>query len=155
MKKVREHMKTDIISFKPDDSVFEVAKKLSQHNIGGAPVVEDGHIVGVIAEADIIKFMSIELADSNFVAHEPHTLSIMLLNLVKDQIEFKKQLDKISKTQVKDMMSKEVVSIHPDANLYEAATIMEKHKVSRLPVIEDGKLIGIIAGADLIKALIE
>jgi CBS domain-containing protein len=82
-------------------------------------------------------------------------LILNLIKLGKDYSEFKKELDRISKFTVKDVMSKEVVFINPDSDLFEAANIMDKYDVNRLPVIDDGKLIGVISRADLIKALID
>jgi len=158
MKKVREFMRSDVFFVKPNHSVFDVAKVFSQNNISGAPVVDKGKIVGVVSISDIVRFMNIKLADAEIIVHEPQSLSFLFLNLVKmgkDYVDFKKELERISKTEIKHMMSKEVVCISPEANLFEAAKMMEKNDVNRLPVIENGKLIGIIARADLIRALIE
>jgi len=96
--------------------------------------------------------------DADIISHEPQSLSFLLLNLVKmgkDYLDFKKELERISKLEVRHMMSKDVVAIKPDSNLQEIAEIMDKNDVNRLPVIENNKLIGIISRADLIKALIE
>lgn len=158
MKKVKDFMRSDVFFVKPDHSVFDVAKVFSQNNISGAPVVEKGKVIGVISLSDIIGFMNLNLADPDTVSHEPTSLSFLFLNLVKmgkDFVGFKKELERISRTQIKHMMSREVVCISPDAGLFEAAQVMERSDVNRLPVIENGKLVGIIARADLIKALIE
>lgn len=157
MKKVRDFMRCDVFFVKPNHSVFDVAKVFSQNNISGAPVVEHGKVIGIVSISDMVRFMGIKLTDEN-VAHEPQSLSMILLNLVKmgkDFVDFKKEIERVSKTEIKHMMSKEVVAIEPDADLFEAANMMEKNDVNRLPVIEKGKLVGIIARADLIKALIE
>lgn len=158
MKKVRDFMRCDVFFVKPNHSVFDVAKVFSQNNISGAPVVDKGKVVGVVSISDIVKFMNVKLANADIIVHEPQSLSFLFLNLVKmgkDYVDFKKELERISKTEIKHMMSKKVVSISPEANLFEAAEMMEKNDVNRLPVIENGKLIGIIARADLIKALVE
>lgn len=157
MKKVKDFMRCDVFFVKPDHSVFDVARVFSQNNISGAPVVDNCKVVGVVSVSDIISFLNIKLSDGEVITHEPQSLSLLLLNIVKmgkDFIDFKKHLDKISKTQVKHMMSKKVVSVSSDTTLFEAAKMMEKHAVNRLPVVEDGKLIGIIARADLIRALV-
>ena len=156
MKKVRDFMRCDVFFVRPNNSIFDVAKVFSQNNISGAPVVEKGKVIGVISISDIIKFMNLKLVDANI--REPQSLTFLFLNMIKmgkDYLGFKKELDRISKTEIKSMMSKKVVCISPEANLFEAAEIMEKNDVNRLPVVEKDKLIGIIARADLIKALIE
>jgi CBS domain-containing protein len=159
MKKVRDFMCHDVLFVRPNNSVFDVAKVFSKNNISGAPVVDNGKVVGVISISDIIKFMRIKLSDGKILGTElTQSLSMILLNLVKmgkDFVDFKKDLERISKTEIKHMMSNIVVAIEPNADLFEAANVMEKNDVNRLPVIDNGKLIGIIARADLIRALIE
>lgn len=158
MKKVKDFMCSDVLFVRPNNSVFDVAKVFSKNNISGAPVVEDGRVIGVISISDIVKFMGIKLVDGSVIAHEPQSLSMIFLNLIKmgkEFVDFKKDLERISNTEIKHMMSKDVVAIGPNADLFEAANIMEKSDVNRLPVINDGRLVGIIARADLIRALID
>lgn len=151
MKKVKEFMNPYVIYFKPGDSIFKVAKVFSENDISGAPVVKNKNVIGVISESDIVKFMSFKLGRPSPLT----SLSLLIISFIKDNIQIKSQLKRISKTKIKDFMSKEVISIHSEASLLEAACLMEKNDVNRLPVIDDGKLVGIIARADLIKALIE
>lgn len=155
MKLVKDYMKRKIIHFRPQDSIFKVAKVFSKKHISGAPVVSKGKVVGVISETDIIKYMRLRMPQESTTTHEFHVLSLLLISMVKDQLDFKKELEKMSKVQVKDLMSRDVVSITADASVVEAATVMERNKVDRLPVIHSGKLIGIIARPDLLRALIE
>jgi CBS domain-containing protein len=157
MRKVRDFMRRDVFFVRPDNSVFDVAKVFSQNNISGAPVVDKGKVIGVVSISDIIRFMNMKLVKANAISREPQSLSFLLLNLVKmgkDYIDFKKELERISRIEIKHMMSKKVIHISPEANLFEAAEMMEKNDVNRLPVIENDKLVGIIARADLIKALV-
>lgn len=152
MKKVKEFMNPNVVYFEPEDSIFRVAQAFSERDISGAPIVKNGKVVGVISETDIVKFLSFKLGRPG----SPSTsLSLLLVSFVKDNIQIKSQLKKISKIKIKDLMSKDVVSIHPDASLLEAASVMEKNDVNRLPVIIKGRLVGIIGSGDLIKALIE
>lgn len=155
MKRVKDYMRREVVFLDPDLSIYEAAKILSQKKIAGAPVVDRGQVIGVLSISDVVKFMSLQLANPEIVLEEPHLLSVLLLKIVKEHVDFKKQITKISKTKVRDMMSKDVVAVDPDTNLFEAANMMEKHSVNRLPVIKNGKLVGIITGADLVKALIE
>lgn len=155
--KVKDVMRSDVMFVRPHWTVFECAKVFEKSNISGAPVVENGKVIGVVSVSDIIKFMGIKLMDAD-VTDQPQGLSMMLLNLLKmgkDFVDFQKELERISKVTVKDVMSKYVVAIHPTANVYEAAKMMEDNDVNRLPVIHNGKLIGIVARADLIKALLK
>ena len=144
-------MKKKVIYFSPNDSIFKVAKIFSQKNISGAPVVENGKVVGVISETDIIKFIRMKFP-SSIAAPQ---LSLLILNFLKNTFGFREEVKKVSKLRVKDLMSKKVVSISPKASILEAAEKMEKFDVQRLPVIEKGKLVGIISRADLVKTLIK
>jgi len=153
MKKVKDFMNTRIVSFEQNDSIFKVAKAFSEKNISGAPVVKDKKIIGVISESDIVKFMSLKLGkkfDANF-----SNMSLLVLSFIKDFSKLKDELKRISKTKVKDVMSKRIISISPEENIFDAADLMEKKDVNRLPVVDNGELVGIITRADLIKALVK
>lgn len=154
MKLVKDYMTKNVITFKPEDSIFTVAEKFYKNHISGAPVVRNDKVVGIISETDIIKFMRISISRTEPIP-EPHLLTLLLVGLVKGHFALKHELEKLSKIEVKDLMSGNVVSITSDQPIIEAATLITKHKINRLPVIDDGKLVGIITRADLIKALID
>ncbi len=156
MKLVRDYMRKKVIKVKPIDSIFKVASILSKHHISGAPVVNRHKVIGVITEADIIRFMKLDISKTHTeLAAEPHALSVVILALIKDQLGVKKHLERMSKIQVKDLMAKDVISIASTENILEAATLLDKYQIDRLPVINKGKLVGIIARYDLIKALVD
>jgi len=145
-------MSKNVIFCSPDDTIFDVAKKLSELDISGMPVVEEGKVVGMISVSDIVKYMSIEIKVEGPIAHG--TLG-MLLHLIQNQLKIKKELEKIGKTKVREIMTKKVISINPEASLFEAASLLKKYDITRLPVIESGKLVGIISKSDLVRALVE
>jgi len=165
MKKVKDFMTRKVVKIKPDDSIFRAAKVFSENKISGAPVVKKGQIIGMVSESDIVKFMSLRLSNALDLPKKlaQTSLSLLMLDFMragKDHLGFKKELQRISKTKIKDIMTPAVVFAEPDTNLFDAAAIMDKHDVNRLPVV-DGKgktkrkLVGIIARADLVKALCE
>ena len=156
MKLVKDYMKRKVMTAKPTDSIFKVASILSKHHISGLPVVKGRRVVGVITEADIVRFMKLDLSKTHTeLMAEPHALSVVILTLIKDQLNVKKHLERMSKIEVKDLMSKDVISIKPDENILEAATRLDQNQIDRLPVVKNGKLVGIIARADLIRALVD
>jgi CBS domain-containing protein len=155
MKKVRDIMNTNVVCFSPEDTVFEVARILSEKNISGAPVVDKEKVVGIVSTSDIVKFLKTRLKIGS--VHKLPSLSLLFLDLIKtgkDFVELKKEVKKIENVKVRNIMSKKVISIHPEASIFDAAELMDKYDVNRLPVIENGKLIGIVARADIIKALV-
>ncbi|MEM7821510.1 MAG: CBS domain-containing protein [Candidatus Aenigmatarchaeota archaeon] len=151
MKRVRDFMNKEVIFFTPNDSIFEVARIFSERGISGAPVVERNKVIGIVSESDIVRFMCTRIGKS---FSKIPTLSTLLFSVIIENIEVKKELEKISKINVKDVMSRDVISISPEKSIFDAASLMEKKDVNRLPVIEDGRLVGIVTRADLIRALI-
>lgn len=155
MEKVREFMNKEVISFSPDETIFAAAKKLSQYNIAGAPVVDQNKMIGVISISDIIKFINIKIGKiPKITTPGLSNLFLVLLQMKKGCKDFEEELRKISSFKVKDVMTKNVVIASPTMNVIEVAELMEKYDVNRLPVVENGKLVGIVARADLIKAII-
>ncbi|MEM5853268.1 MAG: CBS domain-containing protein [Candidatus Aenigmatarchaeota archaeon] len=154
MKKVRDFMTKKVIYFHPDQSIFEVAKIFSEKNISGGPVVEKGKVVGIISTSDIVKHLSLKL---RIHTQRMPSLTLYLLELLrtcKDYLDLRREMKKISNLKVRNVMKKKVISINPSASIFDAAALMNKHDVTRLPVIEKGKLVGIIARDDIIKALL-
>jgi len=156
--KVKDVMRSDVMFVRPHWTVFDCARIFEKNNISGAPVVENGRVVGIVSISDIVKFMGMKLMDADVFAEEPQGLSMLLLNLAKmgkDYVDFKKEVERISKISVREVMSRFVVSVAPSTNVYEAAKIMDENDVNRLPVIHNGKLIGILARQDLVRALLK
>ena len=158
MNKVRKFMNRKVVYLKPDNTIFDAAKVFSQHHISGAPVVKNKKVVGVISISDIAKYMSTKLGDIKPLSQEMVGISFFLFKMIetgKEYLEIKNEVKKISKVKVEDVMSKKIISIGPDKTLFEAANLMDKYDVNRLPVIKNEKLIGIISRADLIRALVD
>jgi len=152
-------MNTDLIYCSPEDTIFEAAKKLSENKISGMPVLENGKLVGIVSLTDIVKYLSSELNKSILDKFEKFNVSdnttFLILKLIEKELRFAKELRKLSKNKVRDIMSKKVIVVDPDSSLIEAASLMEKHDITRLPVVENEKLVGIISKSDLVRAIIE
>jgi CBS domain-containing protein len=155
MKKVKNFMNKKVISLSPDISIFDAAKILSKSNIAGAPVVEKRKMVGIISISDIVKYINIKLGKLPKI-DSPGLSSLIfaIIKMEKLHQDFKKEMDRITCHKVREVMTKNVISIPLTMSLVEVAELMEKHDVNRLPVVSRGKLVGIVARADVIKALI-
>lgn len=162
MKKVKDFMTSHVIYFKPSDTIFKAAKVFCKEKISGAPVVKDGRskkLVGIISESDIVKFLGINVCNTKEFAGDLtyQSLTLLLFNFIrlgKNYLTAKKEVEKITKVKIADVMNKKVISVSPEANIFDAASKMDMHDINRLPVVKDGKLVGIIARADLLKALL-
>ena len=151
--KIRDVMNSDVITCTPDDPVSHLADLFKEHHISGAPVVEKEKVVGIVSETDLLKlFKTPEFSDELLLPSPLEVIEIPLRNLVRLE-EIKKSIENVKSKPVRHIMKKTVYSISPDASLEEGSDRMVRHKVNRLPVIENGKLVGIVARSDIIRGL--
>jgi len=151
-------MTRDLVTVDQEDSIFDVAEICKQRSISGVPVLNSGKLVGVVSVSDIIRFMTFKLRQENIIARDPDLESLLIFAMLKmgtNIFNFKKELARISRTKVKDVMSKKLVTISPEQGLFDAANLMQKKSVNRLLVVENENLIGIIARQDLIRELVK
>lgn len=151
--KIKDIMNKDVITCKPDDPVNILAKMFKENHISGMPVVEMGKVVGIVSETDFLRLFEIpEVSGELWLPSPLEVIEIPIRNLVRLE-EFKKALEDLKLKPVREIMKKSVLSISPDDSLEEASSMMVKHKVNRLPVIENGRLVGIVARSDIIRGL--
>ncbi len=151
--KIKDVMNADVITCKPDDSVSTLASLFKENHISGMPVVEKGSVVGIVSETDLLKlFKSPGFPGGLWLPSPLEVIELPIRNLVMHE-ELKKVLENIKQKTVRSIMNRTVHSITPDDTLEEASGMMVKHKVNRLPVIENGKLVGIVARSDIIRGL--
>ena len=162
MKKVKDFMNRRVVYFLPTDSIFDAAKVFSRKRISGAPVVANKRskkVIGIVSESDLVKFMGRNLYSRTKVSTATCTsMSLILLGFMKlgnAHLTAKKELERMMKIRIKDVMSGDVVAVSPEESIFDAAEKMDGHDVNRLPVVKKGKLVGIIARSDLVKALVE
>jgi len=148
---VKDIMSKNVITISPEDSISDAIEKMAKNNISGLIVVDGEKVVGVISESDVLKVFKSEMPEIE-VSTNP-TLSIFLI--LEKGVEMISEMKKIGKLKVKDLMSKKVFYVRPEDTILEAARIMSKKDVRRLPVIdENDKLVGVISRTDILKALV-
>ena len=126
--KVRDYMTTNLITFRPDQSVQEVVESLIKYKISGGPVVNDKHeLVGIISEGDCLK----QLSESRYYN--------MPLN--HDNVEKR--------------MARNVETIDGNMDVFDAANKFLNSKRRRFPIVENGKLVGQISQKDILKAALQ
>lgn len=146
---VHRVMTTEVLSFSPEDTVAAAMQAMVDRNVGGAPVVDPaGRVVGLITTGDLI------VQESQL--HFPTVISILGANL--ELPSSKKRLDEDIRralgASVGEVMTAEPVTIGEDETLEAAATLMHDHDVSRLPVVRDGALVGLVSRTDIVRAII-
>lgn len=145
---VRQVMTTDVLTFSPDDGVQDATRRLIERGVDGAPVVDDeGRLVGMLSSGDLLV--------QETKLHYPTVISLFgaYLELPSSHRRFEEDLRRAVGATVGDVMHDEPVSCAEDDTLERAATLMHDYEVSRLPVVSDGKVVGIVARGDILKAV--
>ncbi len=142
--KAQDVMVRDVVTAHPDMKVSEAIELLAEHDVSALPVVDDDEqVVGVISEADLIRREEIDS-----VKHRP-----WWLEAVTPTATLAAEFAKAHGRRVVEVMSTDVVSAGEDASLAEIAALLEKHLIKRVPIIEDGRLVGIVSRSNLIQAM--
>lgn len=150
---VKDFMTKKVIYLKPDNSIKEAIDKFVKYRISGVPVLENKKIVGIISEKNILESIDAYIPKVHF---DTDNLFSIILTSIKNKDEFegiRKQIIEAGKILVKDIMKKDVTTIDYNKKIFEAARIMNKYKLNRIPVVKNNKLVGIITRADIMKAL--
>jgi len=142
--KARDVMAPDVITVGPELDLKAVANTLVANGISAVPVVSiDGSVVGIVSEGDLMRraVSGAERKRSRWLETFSSAEYLMA--------EFVKAHGR----KAKDVMTRQVISVSPDTSLQEIADLLEKHGIKRVPVIENGRLVGIVSRANLVQAL--
>jgi CBS domain-containing protein len=145
--KVSEIMTSPVITVKPETTVRELADILAQNKISGVPVVDDqDRMLGMVSEADVI----VQDADLHFPYYIQFLESVIYLQSVH---KFEERFRKAFGSKVSEIMTEDVISVSSDQTVREVATLMADRKVNRVPVTENGRLVGIVTRGDIVRAI--
>lgn len=131
---VKERMKHPVITVKSDMPIMDVLNLMKRERIRRTPVVDShGRLIGIVSDKDLL----------NAGPSDATSLSVWEINYL------------LSKIKVEDVMTKEVITVHEDTPIEEAAYIMAANKIGGLPVTRDNGVVGMITETDLFKILLE
>ena len=140
--KARDVMVSHVITVGPELDVRAVANTLAANGISAVPVVGiDGSIVGIISEGDLMR-RAVSGAKRSWWLETFSSAEQLMAEFVK-----------VHGRKAKDVITRKVISVSPDTSLQEIANLLEKHGIKRVPVIENGRLVGIVSRANLVQAL--
>jgi CBS domain-containing protein len=122
---VRQFMKSEVVTLRPEMSMSEALAHLVKHHLSGAPVIKDGQVVGMLSEKDFL-----------------HVFTTSVYQNMPDG-------------SVSDVMKSEITSCSPDDELFEVAESFFHNSFRRLPVLENGKLVGIVSRSDVLRAILK
>ncbi|MCB1413428.1 MAG: CBS domain-containing protein [Xanthobacteraceae bacterium] len=139
----RQIMTQNVITVAPETPVAEAAKVMLDNHISGLPVIADGRLVGIVTEGDFLRREEIG------TARKRSKWLQLILGIGRDAEDF---VHAHGRT-VADVMTRDPVTVNEDTSLQDLVATMENHHVKRLPVMRDGKLVGIVARANLLRAV--
>lgn len=143
----RDIMSTEVKVLKADDSVKSAAKFFVENEIGGAPVVDDnGNLIGLISESDLIS-QDVKIHFPSYI----HFLDSYIF--LGSQKRFEETLKRAAAAKVGELMATNVVSVGPETEVEDIATLMMDRHIGRVPVVEDGKVVGIITKGDIVRII--
>ena len=141
----KDIMTRNVVTASTDTTVGEIAKLLVGRGISGVPIVDaDDHVLGIVSEGDLMRRAEIE------TERKPS----WWLRMFADGQVSADAFVKSHGTRAEDIMTRNVAIVGEDASLGEIAELLEEKHVKRVPVVHDGKLVGIISRANLLQALI-
>jgi len=144
--KVADVMTRTPIAVRMDATLLEAAKIMVQSRVSGLPVIDaEGSLVGMISEGDLIR--RAELGTTGRPANRLVTF-LSPGRAVHDHV-------RTHGLSVSEVMADNVISAFPYTSLAEVAEVMEANQIKRLPVMKDGRLVGIVSRADLLRALVQ
>jgi CBS-domain-containing membrane protein len=142
--KARDVMVAPVITASPHASIKSVAETFLRHQISAVPVADDkGKVVGMISEGDLL-----HRAETGTEKQRPWWLRAFL-----GPNALANEYTKAHARKVADVMVKQVVTASPETPLHEIAALLEKHSIKRVPIVENGQLVGVVSRANLVQAL--
>jgi len=146
---IRDIMDADPATVGPDTPVEDVVRTLREHELPGVPVVDaEGRCVGIVTEADLV------LPDEDGDLHIPHYINLFGGTIFLEPLgRFEERLRKAFASKAADMMTRDPDTVGPDTSVREAARVIHESGHNRLPVVEDGRLVGVVTRVDVLGAL--
>lgn len=140
-------MTHSVVTVRPDDTVAHVAQVLTKHGISAVPVcAKDGTVVGMISEGDLMR----PFGQENALRRD------WWLNLIAEGTELAREFTeyiRLDRHLARDLMSAKVISAPATASMGEVADMLSRNHIKRVPILRDGKLVGIVSRADIVREL--
>ena len=143
----KDIMTTDCTTFTPETDIVTAARVLLDKSINGAPVVDDGTVVGVLCQSDLVAQQKKVTLPSFFTLLD----GVFPISSSED---LEKEMTKIAATKVSEAMTPAPTFINPDTTIEDIATMMANEKLYTLPVIDNGVLVGVVGKEDVLKTLL-
>jgi CBS domain-containing protein len=144
----KDIMTTEVITISPETEIAQAAKLLLTNRINGVPVVNDaGELVGILCQSDLI------IQQKNIPIPSLFTFLDGYIPLTSSK-KLDEEVEKIAATKAGDAMTADPVTVSPDTGIDKLAALMVEKSYHTLPVVDAGKLVGILGKEDVLKTLI-
>jgi len=141
----------DVQALRPTDSLRDAAERLAAHGIGGMPVLDaSGGLQGIVTEFDILEAMKTQNRTLRMLMPPQISFGISFVEVLEDR-EAAKAFAEIGDRPVADVMTTDVAWIAADESLEHAIQLMVHRKVHRLPVVDGGKVVGVVTRGDILR----
>lgn len=141
--KVRDVMTRGVVSIRPEASILEAAHLMLEHGISGLPVIDGAHeLVGIVTERDLLR-----RDEPDVQLRRPEWVEFLI-----GPERLAREYAQCHARKVNEVMTSKVITISEAAPIEKAANLMDQHRIKRLPVTRAGRLVGIIARPDLVRA---
>ncbi len=147
MMKAKDMMTREIIRVSPDTEILEAARLMLDNHLNGLPVVDrEGRLQGIICQSDLIAQQKKIPLPSFFVLLDS-AISFT------SQKNIEAEVKKMAASKVSDAMTADPLTVDVETSLEDIATLMVKHNVHTLPILDRGELVGIIGKEDVLRTL--
>lgn len=151
--RIHEIMTRNPVTVEASAPVREAAALLRKHKIGGLPVMERGKLVGMITESDILRLLETgKISDDLWLPSPLEVIEVPIREIINWE-KTKHALTGIGNVEVRKVMSHPAISIGEDEDIEDAAALLLSRKITRLPVLRNGTLVGIVARADIVRGV--
>lgn len=150
---VKEVMNREPVTCQAGDLVSDAARLLRVNKISGMPVLDEDRLVGVVSESDLLGLLSSGEERGGLWLPSPFEIFEVPVRDLISWERMRSSLEEVSRKRVSDVMKGNVHYIGPNASVEEAASLMVRHRINRLPVVEDRRLVGIVTRGDIISGI--
>jgi CBS domain-containing protein len=152
--KLKNIMTRKVFVFSPEDTLHDALRLFAKKRIGGAPVVDKGRLVGLVTEFDIIRVLDIYTPKIHLTSAPHFLLVIAGLRGKRRLSKLEMEVKAAARLKVRDFMSRNPITMKPEADIMDAARFIDKYKINRIIVLNKKKKVtGIVTRNDIIKAI--
>lgn len=146
-KKIRDIMETDVYTVSENATIREVIQVLVDRKTNGLPIVnDDNKVVGFISDGDIMKFIA---------KQNPRIIDMTsFITVWYDTESFEAKLEDLMELNVMELATTKIVSVEANVDVDEVARVLGEKKIKKVPVLDDGKLVGVINRGDILRYIL-